>query len=232
MYRRKMRQLFAAIPAFLVLSTLAVAQPVVQKKDKVLEYIEEYSVLASNKKVRHRTFKKYRLDASQIWTGKIDKGEKVGEWSYYDNGELDQTYNYDEKKLVFQGKTVAAHFVQVNDVGQVKTLDAAPTYLGSKIELADELNKVLQYPTKAKRMGVEGLVTVGIWINEDNSLGKIELISGIMKECDEALVDALKKVPGNWFAGITGGKPVVSNLILTVEYRLVYTFQNAAVTIR
>lgn len=227
-----MRQLLFTILTLYSMQFSVFGQELRPKKEKTLVYNEEYNVLANNKKVRHGNYKKFRLDGSQIWTGKLDNNNKVGEWSYYENGEIEQTYNYDDKKLTFQKKPLNQFFIQVDNQIQISNVDAPPSYLGSKIGLTDELNKVLTYPMQARRMGVEGPVTVAIWINADNSLGEIELISGIMKECDQDLISAIKKIPQFWFAATLGDKKVNSKLIITADYKLDNIFENAAITVR
>ena len=227
-----MRQLFFTILTLYSIQFSVFGQELKPKKGKILVYNEEYNVLSTNKKVRHGDYKKYRLDGSQIWAGKLDNNNKVGEWSYYENGEIEQMYNYDDKKLTFQKKPVNPFFILVDNQIQISNVDTPPSYLGSKIGLTDELNKVLPYPTQARRMGVEGPVTVSIWINADNSLGEIELISGIMKECDQDLISAIKKIPQNWFAAALGDKKIDSKLIITADYKLDNIFENAAITVR
>jgi TonB family protein len=202
------------------------------KQGTTLVYIEEYNILTTNKKVRQGDYKKYRKDGSQVWTGKLDNNNRVGEWNYYENGEIEQTYNYDEKKLVFQKKPENPFLIQADNQIEILSIDTPPSYLGSKIGLTEELNRVLEYPMQAKRMMIEGPVTVGIWINEDGSLGEIELIKGIMKECDQDLISAIRKIPNNWFVATIGNKKVKSKLIITADYKLDNIFENAAVTVR
>jgi hypothetical protein len=227
-----MRQLLLTILTLYSIQFSVLGQELKPKKGKTLVYTEEYSILADNKKVRHGDYKKYRIDGSQILTGMLDNNNRVGEWKYFENGELSQNYNYSEQKLIFQRKPTIAYFTQVDNQIQISNLDTPPDYLGSKIGLTDEINRVLNYPTQARRMGIEGPVTVGIWINEDNSLGEIELISGIMKECDHDLIAALKKIPSNWFAATIGNKKVKAKLVITAEYKLDNIFENAAITVK
>ncbi len=227
-----MRRILLAILTLYSIQFSVLGQELKSKSETVLDYKEEYNVLAANKKVRHGVYKKYRKDGSQIWTGKLDNGNRVGEWSYYENGEIEQTYNYDQKKLTFQKKPINAFFIQVDSQLKIADIDTPPSYLGSKIGLTDELNKVLMYPVQAKRMGVEGPVTIGIWINEDGSLGEIELIHGIMKECDQDLISAIKKIPNNWFVATIGETNVKSKLTITADYKLDNIFENAAITVR
>ncbi|MCE2997774.1 MAG: energy transducer TonB [Cyclobacteriaceae bacterium] len=227
-----MRQLLITIFILHSMQYFAFGQELKAKKEKSLVYLEEYTILAKNKKVKHGDYKKYRSDGSQVWTGKIDNNNRVGEWTFYESGEKVQTYNYDDKKMTFQKKPVSPYFVRIDNQIQILPVDTPPSYLGSKIGLTDELNKVLAYPMQARRMGVEGAVTVAIWINADNTLGKIELISGIMKECDQDLIAALKKIPQDWFAATIGDKKITSKLIIVVDYKLDNIFENAAVTVR
>lgn len=227
-----MRELPLTFLALCAIQFSVFGQELKPKKGKILVYNEEYSVLADNKKVRHGDYKKYRIDGSQILTGKLDYNNRVGEWRYYENGELSQIYNYDEMKMIFQKKPTNAYFTQAGNQIEVSNLDTPPDYLGSKIGLTDEINKVLNYPTQARRMGVEGPVTIGIWINEENSLGEIELVRGIMKECDNDLIAAIKQIPGNWFAGTIGDKKVKSKLVITAEYNLDNVLENAAITVK
>jgi periplasmic protein TonB len=104
--------------------------------------------------------------------------------------------------------------------------------VGSKIGLTDALNRVLDYPMQARRMGIEGTVRVDVWINEDASLGEITLVSGIMKECDADLIEALKNVQPLWIPGTSNGSNVKSKLAITVDYQLAYVFEDLAVTVR
>lgn len=97
-----MRELPLTFLALCAIQFAVLGQELKPKKGKILVYNEEYSVLADNKKVRHGDYKKYRIDGSQILTGKLDNNNRVGEWRYYENGELSQIFNYDEMKLIFQ----------------------------------------------------------------------------------------------------------------------------------
>ncbi len=227
-----MKQLLLTIFILYFTHFFAFGQELKAKKVKSLVYFEEYSILAKNKKVKHGDYRKYRSDGSQVWSGKLDNNIRVGEWKFYESGEIVQTYNYDDKKLIFQKKPASPFFVRIDNQIQILHVDTPPSYLGSKIGLTDELNKVLAYPMQARRIGVEGAVTVAIWINADNSLGEIELISGIMKECDQDLIAALKKIPQDWFAATMGDRKINSKLIITVDYSLQNIFENAAITVR
>jgi hypothetical protein len=227
-----MKKILITILTICLIQWSCFGQELKSKKTRTLVYNEEYTVLSTNKKIKQGDYKKSRIDGSQIWTGKLNNNNKVGEWSYYENGEIEQTYNYDEKKLTFQKKPTNPFVVLIENQIQVSNVDTPPGYLGSKIGLTEEINKVLKYPMQAKRMAVEGPVTVALWINADNSLGEIELVSGIMKECNEDLISAIKKIPNYWHAATVGETKINSKLILTADYKLDNIFESAAITVR
>jgi TonB family protein len=206
------------------------SQELKAKKVKTLTYVEEYTLLASDKKIKHGDYKKYRSDGTQSWSGKIDNNTRVGDWSYFENGKLDQTYNYDTKSVTFQGKSKDPSFIFTDNKIQLADLDSSPGYVGSKIGLTDELNKVVKYPIEARRMGIEGKIILGIWINQDGTIGNIELSRGIKAGCDEEIMEALKKIPTDWISGTLAGNKLTSKLILTIEFKLDNLFENKAVT--
>lgn len=215
---------------FVILSHNTTAQELKPKKGKTLIYVEEYNIMADNKKVRQGPYKIYTTDGSQIWTGQIETNARVGKWQYYENGELHHTFDFNENQAEYHGSR-QLNFVKVN--GQVETLilDTPPMYTGGKIGLTDELNRVLPYPMHARRMGIEGRVTVEVWVNEDGTLGDITLVKGIMTECDDALIDALRKVRRYWIPGTLDDQDVTAKLILNVDYQLHYIFEDKAVTV-
>ena len=153
-------------------------------------------------------------------SGQFDHNRPVGDWTYSENEEAIQTYNYDLQKITFHKKTDIEYSVNTGSGITVLNVDTPPSYIGSKIALAQKLSNVIKYPMKAKQMGVEGVVFVEIWVNEDNTLGEIQLIKGIMRECDQEVIAALKKIPGNWIAATINNNQVKASFAIGVEYNL------------
>jgi hypothetical protein len=94
---------------------LANGQELKLKKDKTQIYVEEYSVLSSNKKIRQGAYKKYKTDGSQIWMGKLENNAKVGEWNYFEDGELVQTYDFNENIYKYHGRIDQSSFVMIDN---------------------------------------------------------------------------------------------------------------------
>jgi len=190
------------------------------KKSRGHFYSEEYNVLADEKKINHGAYSRQSLTGTRKLSGQFDHNRPVGDWTYSENEEAIQTYNYDLQKITFHKKTDIEYSVNTGSGITVLNVDTPPSYIGSKIALAQELSNVIKYPMKAKQMGVEGVVFVEIWVNEDNTLGEIQLIKGIMRECDQEVIAALKKIPGNWIAATINNNQLKASFAIGVEYNL------------
>src|SRR5687768_2181608 len=91
---------------------------------------EEYTVLASDKKVKQGDYKRYTLKDQLTIEGKYDNNQKIGEWKFYVNGELEQTFDFSAKQLKFSKAVKAPHIIEENGTQQEKILDTPPMYLG------------------------------------------------------------------------------------------------------
>jgi len=74
------------------------------------------------------------------------------------------------------------------------------------------------YPEIAKRAGVEGLVVVQAWVDENGNVTRAEVIKGIGAGCDEAAIAAVKKA--KFKPGKQRGKPVRVKMSIPVRFRL------------
>lgn len=215
-----MKQIAYTILIILVCQPYAFSQELKARKSRTHFYSEEYNVLANEKKVKHGAYSRQSLVGNASLSGQFDHDRPIGDWTYSENGEPVQIYNYDQQKITFQKKPDAAYSVNTGETIKSLHVDTPPTYIGSKISLAQELSKVIEYPMEAKKIGVEGSVFVEIWVNEDNSLGEIQLIKGLMHECDEAVVAAIKKIPPHWIAGTIKNTRVKASFTIGVVYSL------------
>ncbi|MEP0713321.1 energy transducer TonB [Algoriphagus sp.] len=81
------------------------------------------------------------------------------------------------------------------------------------------LNKNLNYPSQAKRMGIEGMVIVRFVVNTDGSIQDLELVRTIGGGCDEIAKEVIENSP-NWNPGTIGGRPVRSRMTMPIRFRL------------
>ncbi|RAW01382.1 energy transducer TonB [Pseudochryseolinea flava] len=201
----------------------------VKKREKTFR--EEYAVLASDKKIKHGDYKRYSMTDQLTIEGKYENNQKVGEWKFFVDGELEQTFDYSAQQMKFHKTMEEPYIVDVNGTEKLLILDTPPTYLGAKVRLHDELNSVMTYPMQARRMGVEGVVIASVWINPDGTI-ETKIVRGIMKECDAELLKGLSKVEKDWVPGTLQGATVKSQYFVELEYKLDFKSGSVYMTVR
>lgn len=78
--------------------------------------------------------------------------------------------------------------------------------------------KLIEYPSMAKNIGVQGKVYVLAFINKDGTVDDVKVIKGIGAGCDEATVEAIKKT--KFIPGELGGKPSKVKMSLQIIFKL------------
>lgn len=107
---------------------------------------------------------------------------------------------------------------------EIKLHDGDEEYIDLPDELAQPiggLKKIyeqIQYPDKARKMGVQGKVYALVFINEEGKVDRVEIIKGIGFGCDEVVVDAIKN--SRFRPGFLYGKPIKSKLSMKFEFKL------------
>lgn len=82
----------------------------------------------------------------------------------------------------------------------------------------EAVKKNLVYPDLAVRAGVEGTVIVLAYVNKDGVVTQTSVVRGIGGGCDEAAMEAVKKV--RFKPGMQRGKPVNVKVSVPVRFRL------------
>lgn len=82
----------------------------------------------------------------------------------------------------------------------------------------EALLRVLEYPELAVRAGVQGRVYVLAFVNEKGQVTKTEVVKGIGAGCDEAAMEAVRKVA--FVPGKQRGLPVKVRVSIPVLFRL------------
>lgn len=95
-----------------------------------------------------------------------------------------------------------------------EVVEDPPTIIGG----LDAVRKHLVYPDLAIRAGVEGTVIVLAYVNRDGVVTGTDVVRGIGGGCDEAAMDAVRKVKFN--PGMQRGKPVNVKVSVPVKFRL------------
>jgi periplasmic protein TonB len=99
-------------------------------------------------------------------------------------------------------------------------VDIQPEFPGGYKALGKYVDgKNHNYPAEARKNKIEGKVVVQFIINEDGTCSDFEVVKGIGYGCDEAAVEAFKKMP-KWKPGLVNGKPVKVRAQMGYDYRL------------
>ena len=78
--------------------------------------------------------------------------------------------------------------------------------------------KNLVYPKMAREAGISGKVVLEFVVNEKGKPIDIKVVRGIGGGCDEAAIEALKKI--TFSPGIQRGRPVKVRFVLPVTFKL------------
>ncbi len=94
-----------------------------------------------------------------------------------------------------------------------------PTPKGGLVKLEEFIENNLQYPKKARELGVEGMVVLQFIVEMDGSLSNVKVVKGIGAGCDEEAV-RLIEASAPWNAGKQRGKPVRVKMSRIIKFEL------------
>ncbi|GEM_PF-7020623 len=80
---------------------------------------------------------------------------------------------------------------------------------------------VPEYPESAKKLGIEGIVVLEVYVYADGTIGQIKVIKSLMAGpggLNEAAINAVKQ--WKFQPGKSGGKPIDTSVIIPIEFTL------------
>ena len=93
---------------------------------------------------------------------------------------------------------VTANFAQAQTADKVfVTVEKRPEFPGGERALIQYLAENVKYPKDARENGTEGKVFIQFVVEKDGSVGRVELLRGIGKSCDEEAVRVIKSLPNS-----------------------------------
>ena len=81
------------------------------------------------------------------------------------------------------------------------------------------VSKHMEYPTQARRMGVQGKVFVQFVVDKDGSLSDVKVLKGIGSGCDKEAVSIIENAP-KWNPGKQRGRPVKVRMVIPIVFQL------------
>ena len=215
--------------AIALLPILSVAQDKGTKKVTVtdsLDYNEEYYVWKKTPEVKHGPYQKQtkkgiafekgdfkdgkrdgkwaiKLQAnSQIYsTGNYAAGKKVGQWTYYYDGKVDQIYDHTANKVVTSKR----------EAGQLD-------YIGGKTLIRSFIEDHLIYNESAKKRGIKGKVYVTFDVNAEQEVKNVVITKGVHDLLDVEAMRIVRLIPARWILPTNNGEPTKGSFEWVINF--------------
>lgn len=94
-----------------------------------------------------------------------------------------------------------------------------PEFPGGEAALYKYIGENIDYPSQARRMGIEGRVYVQFVVDADGSITQVQAVRGIGAGCDEEAVRVVKSMP-KWNPGRQRGRAVRVKMIVPINFKL------------
>lgn len=98
-------------------------------------------------------------------------------------------------------------------------VEQQPSPKGGLKAFYDYVGSNMEYPAKARRMGLEGRVFVEFVVEKDGSLTDIQVVKGIGGGCNEEAVRVISGAP-KWNPGKQRGREVRVRMVMPIMFRL------------
>ena len=98
-------------------------------------------------------------------------------------------------------------------------VESMPEFPGGMEAFYKYVAEEMDYPSLARRMGIEGRVYVQFVIDKDGSITEVNAVRGIGAGCDEEAELVLANAP-KWVPGKQRGRAVKVRMILPITFRL------------
>ena len=118
-----------------------------------------------------------------------------------------------DNEILESAPEVAIDTNRIYDITEIR-----PEFPGGIKAMFDFIHDHLVYPENASKNNLEGRVIVQFIIRRDGTISDINILKGFDKECDQAAVDVIKKMP-NWKPGKQSGVPVNSKYVIPIAFK-------------
>lgn len=99
-------------------------------------------------------------------------------------------------------------------------VDTPVKFRGGESALLQFISQNLVYPVIAQEQEIQGSVILEFVVEKDGSIGDVKVIKSLSKECDQAAIDVVRKLP-RFIPARKQGKPVAVMFRLPIRFRFV-----------
>jgi periplasmic protein TonB len=112
---------------------------------------------------------------------------------------------------------IEEHAEEVDEIFTIVEESASPT--GGMTAFYQYLVDHMKYPPQARRLGVEGKVTISFVVDKTGAISDVKVLRGIGSGCDEEAVRVMSIAPP-WNPGKQRGKPVKQRCIMPISFKM------------
>lgn len=98
-------------------------------------------------------------------------------------------------------------------------IEKLPNFPHGNEKFIEIIKGQLNYPEKAIANNIEGDVEIGFTIERDGILTNFKVLRGIGYDCEEQVIDAIKKFP-HWVPAVITGRPIATQSSITINFKL------------
>ncbi len=211
-------------------------------------YIEVYTVLSANEKIKHGSYRlktrkgvllvegyykndvqdscwvKYYSKDKPAEKGSYHNGAPTGIWEFYNDTTLFQKYDYNTKQMLYylpEKKETGKKYTVLQDTGFAHVvLDQPPLYIGGERKIASFVGNNLVYPANAFENRISGQVLVTFIIDKNGSAANYGIKKSVSKDCDAEALRVVQLLPPNWVPAVLNGKPADVIYIMPISFSI------------
>ncbi|RDV14371.1 TonB family protein [Pontibacter diazotrophicus] len=132
--------------------------------------------------------------------------------AYYETGDVRRVEVYDGGKMV-SGKL----FDEAGGEMEFFPMEQMPEFPGGEQKMLNWLSRNIKYPKSMRKEKVQGLVVLSYVVEENGSIGEVEVVKELHPAADAEAVRMLNSMPA-WKPGLQEGKPIDVRYTLPINY--------------
>jgi len=182
---------------------------------------EVYEVLTSDNQTKNGTYEKYYYNGGMAEKGQYAANQKTGSWNYYNaQGEIDQQYNWTDRKLESTKpiSSIQNYWVEENGTFEPKEPDELPAFIGGESALQRSIGSSIRYPADALRNRKGGEVLISVIITTEGQMVEEQIAKDLGYGLGEESLRVVKTLTGEWVPGKVKGQPVNTRLLIPVRF--------------
>jgi TonB family protein len=182
---------------------------------------EEYYIIKGHRETKQGPYTKTTFYGTA--KGQYESNVRVGVWEYYDSrGDLEQKIDFTKHEVVFTKpfKPLTKSWLLEN--GEIKeyTSGTPPVVIGGMSAVGRSITSTIHYPSKARRGGHMGDVTISATITKEGKMIDEKIETGPGYGLDEEALRVVQLIDEEWFPLTIDGVARDARIFMVITFRL------------